>query len=1032
MSWNPSPTIGTASWNGSPSLITKNQLFSTVVGIEQAIVNYSTITVSTLTVPDWISTSALYVSDIKGARIDVSGIVFDASGLLYAPTVSSQSGVFNNITNVSVQQFVFKPTFTGNIQVSFDLGLGQAIGGFLAGLGAAVGGALIGVGTGLGLAIQGAEQGIATMIAGRPQNNITNNTYETINFTSQLQVSTLGNAQIAYSSIFRTVSSSSANQVPGREIFTSTIFYPGQICIRAASDPINLITGDPNLNTSTIQSFGQWVPLTGLEPDAITGNSVSTNFLSTGQASMGSNTVFFENITGGQSNNYNAPLIFNTGSGNNAKLVGYLQNLYMQTNNGFVFTQYNSATEAGSLYLGTGANQSLLNVSSIFSRGSIQANTGYFSSLTVNDLTVISTFSTQYTIVECNVLSTSIVTAYLVSTQNLQAQYTSPFTFSSILGNPTGPFDITRYDSLFSTTYNSVSSLQQNILNYSLNLQVQDEATFNIGDPGPLGVTFNVTPANIQQWASTQIIFNGYQGPGGIDLGWVGQWGVTPGDTTGVAPGGATFDVLYAPNPGTGFNAPFYLTEESNRSYPVGTSTFYQQPNPNPPGPITFSARMTLPPVIGGSRSGWWQMTTPAPPPYASSNNNTFQIYQDINDTYIQGTDRLHLVAGDVFVDGSLVLSNANLNVNSVTAPTINSSNGFFINFLSTGSVRASTVYATSFLSSATYLNPLTFTGDFNASPVQNPLNFTYNLNTVNYQIQRTLTVPSRGPNMFNSMNVNEWNNTIWYAPTGTNATTGGPQIYLGELTRTSGFAYGPAKFWINNTVLPAVNFPVSVVRSGGWLSSIGNAVVSGTGFNLIQTPDGVNWTLTSNVANPVGLGGQSYSNSYNLQLNQQLTQLNVGMPYTEVVSGTKTTTANKIMLNANQIRTITYGSPSFPPREAGFELSSYFDANVVFEGSSTQSDAVNNIISPAGSLGYACVAWSPQLWFGRMRTDYGIQGFEIEAVVSAISGTFGDLIWASHRYINITLSPAEANIREIYFMVPANWMTYENLLGPY
>ena len=155
-------------------------------------------------------------------------------------------------------------------------------------------------------------------------------------------------------------------------------------------------------------------------------------------------------------------------------------------------------------------------------------------------------------------------------------------------------------------------------------------------------------------------------------------------------------------------------------------------------------------------------------------------------------------------------------------------------------------------------------------------------------------------------------------------------------------------------------------------------------------------------------------------------------MPFTEVVSGTKAIVANKLMINTNQIRTIVYGSPSFPPREAGFELTSYFDANVVFDGS--QSDAINNIISPYGNLGYACVAWSPQCWFGRIRTQsLGIQGFEIEAVVSAVSGTFGDLIWASHRYLNVVASSGlAADIREIYFMAPMNYMTEENLLGPY
>lgn len=1037
MSWNPTPTIGSANWQGNAQLATKNQLLSSVSGLYADIqdIGLSSITVgdlkvSTLTVANWLSAPIINVCTLHAQAIDISGVALDPSGVIITNAISANQALFNLQILSSLE---FKQTFNNSVNVSVDLHVGEAISGALTGLGFLIFETLLGLGAGLGAAFQGIGNGIAAMISARGSQTtyINNNQFELLGGSTQLQVSTLGNAYPLYSSITRFVSSSAANVVPGREIFVSSFFLPGQICIRSISDPFPMMTSDSNLNTSTIQQFGEWVPLAGLEPSDMVGNSLSTNLISAGQILSGSNTTFFQGITGGQSNAYNAGIQFTTGATNLARLIGYNQNLYMQTSQGFIFTQPGTLVENASLYLGTTANASLLNVSSIYSRGNIQSQTLFASSITAEALTVISTINVTNTNI-ANVTSTQTVEANNIYANFADISTFAPFFFSSQLGNPTGPFDINKYDNILSTTYDQVSSLTQNILNYSLNVSVLDEPNFNIGDPGPLGVTYKVTPQNISQWASTQIIFNGYQGPGAIDLGWVAQWGVTPGDLGGVAPGGATFDVIYGPSPAQQYqySAPFYLTENSNNSYPVGVSTFYQQANPDLPYPVSFTARMTLPPIVGGSRSGWWQMTTPCPPPYATSNNNTFKIFQDINDTYITATDRLHLQAGDIIMDGSFTLSN--VNAQSVTAPLVNSSNGFFVNFVSTGNVFTSTLYASAFVSTPQYNNPLTFTGSINNTPIQTPMNFSYNFNTTDYQIQRTLTVPSRGPNMFNSMNVNEWNNTIWYAPLGTNATTGGPQIYLGELTRTSGFAYGPAKFWINNTVLPAVPFPVSVVRSGGWLSSIGTAVTTGTGFNLIQTPDGVNWTLTQNVPNPVGLGGQSYSNNYNLLMNQQLAQLNVGMPYTEVVSGTKSIVANKVMLNANQIRTITYGSPSFPPREAGFELSSYFDANVVFEGSSTQSDAVNNIISPSGSLGYACVAWSPQLWFGRMRTDFGIQGFEIEAVVSAISGTFGDLIWASHRYINITLSPAEANIREIYFMVPVNWMTYENMLGPY
>lgn len=243
-----------AQWNGSPAFATKKQLVSSISGLYQDLqdlsgFNFQNLQVSTLTASEWVSTPILYVSDIIGANIDISGIQITKDGVFNAPIVSLSSLSFKGLDKLV------------DLDVSFDLGLGDALGGFLGGLGALVGGGLIAVGTGAGLTIQGAEQGIATMVAGRPQNFINNNVYETVNFTSQLQISTLGNDNPLYSSIFRTVSSVSPNTVPGPEEFVSTFFQPGTTCIRSVSDPFNLISGNSNLNTSTIQSFGQWVPL---------------------------------------------------------------------------------------------------------------------------------------------------------------------------------------------------------------------------------------------------------------------------------------------------------------------------------------------------------------------------------------------------------------------------------------------------------------------------------------------------------------------------------------------------------------------------------------------------------------------------------------------------------------------------------------------------------------------------------------------------------------------------------------------------
>ena len=277
-----------ASWAGSQKLATQKQLVSSIAGlysdiqdIEISSITVTNLKVSTLTASQFISTTFLNVSTLRAENLDISGISFDASGIFFAPTVSSTQGQFSLL---SLSTLSLKGLDLGGINLSFDLGLGSALGGLLGGLGAAVGGAFIGVGTGLGLAVSGAEQGIATLIAGRPENYINSNVYETINFTSQLQLSTLGNAYPLYSSVFRTVSSSSANTVPGAEIFTSSFFYPGTTCIRTVSDPFNLITGDSNLNTSTIQSFGQWQPVftpyfSSLSTIALTASNVRTSNL---------------------------------------------------------------------------------------------------------------------------------------------------------------------------------------------------------------------------------------------------------------------------------------------------------------------------------------------------------------------------------------------------------------------------------------------------------------------------------------------------------------------------------------------------------------------------------------------------------------------------------------------------------------------------------------------------------------------------------------------------------------------------------
>ena len=116
---------------------------------------------------------------------------------------------------MSLSTLQLKGIDIGGINFSFDLGLGDALGGALAGLGAAIGGAFVGAGTGIGLGVQGLTTGLASLVNSRGDTFINNTTFETINGTTQLQISTLGNSYPFYSSIFRSVSSIAPNITPG-------------------------------------------------------------------------------------------------------------------------------------------------------------------------------------------------------------------------------------------------------------------------------------------------------------------------------------------------------------------------------------------------------------------------------------------------------------------------------------------------------------------------------------------------------------------------------------------------------------------------------------------------------------------------------------------------------------------------------------------------------------------------------------------------------------------------------------------------
>jgi len=1017
---NAAPSLQGALWNGNAQLATKNQLISSISGLYTDLQDLSgfqfqNLDVSTLTVRNWISAPTLYVSSLYAANIDLSGIAIDPSGVFIVNDISANQSYFN-ITNISVMKMEFKPTFTGNIQVTFDLGLGQAIGGLAAGLGAAVGGAAIGVGTAVGLAIQGAEQGIATMVAGRPQNFITNNTYETINFTSQLQVSTLGNAAPYYSSIFRTVSSVSANQVPGKEIFTSTIFYPGQICIRTVSDPINLITGDSNLNTSTIQSFGQWCPLEGLEPTNIDADSISTINLSSGNlfASLGqietleSYSGVFSNAGFAQSASlaYQAPLQFQTGATNGAAFIGNLNRLYCYNDTGYIFSGTPGTTEMGSLYLGQNANESLLNISSIYSQGQIKTVDFYASTITAEQLNVVSTLFLTSTNIEIITSTQTINADNLIATNASIANFISSFSFTTGVGNPSGSYDINKNFSLFSTSYNGVSSLTNNILNYQMNLQIQDQTSFNLNiAETSFGVLYKLSPTNASQWGSTLMIFNDYQNPGGIELPVASvfqQAGLT-----------GTFDIQTQYNPNTpGYYSAFSIVQDWIPGSEFSTfSTFLSVSGPNPPTPVPLVYQRY---TIGSS--GWIESIENNPAPYETENNNTFTISQDINDVTLATTDRLNLKAGEIFFEGAVNLNDINVN-------TVNVVNGNFQN-LQASNIQVTAVNVTDIDTQSNY------SGSYNAVPTLTPLKMGFSsITSTDFTNIYPLTNPSRSPNYFNSLNLTQWNQSAYTATYGSAVEV--PHIMVGDLFAFTPPAVYSGQFYINNTISSPPQ-PIPILQNvAGYGSTIGT--VAGGTYARVRTSNGTNWAIDSNISNPQGGTFQPYT--YQSQVTTSVNEnsvVSLTQQPTFVVAPTVQVNTNKILLAAPIVRTYTYGSPSWTTREAGIEYSSYFDSNVVFLDGNTYSDAMNPILNPLGNLYYAYSAWSAQVWFGRIRTEsFGIQGMDVIGGPLLYAGTT-EYIWQSIRYLNVvgTAGSVSADIREMYLMIPANYMSITSFAG--
>jgi hypothetical protein len=208
---------------------------------------------STVTAANYISTPDIECSTINGATFGTSSITVDVVGVstLAANSISTLGAVMRDALVSTLQ---FNPSLGGVSLGGVNLGLGSILGNVV-GWGAGVMGAATGT--------VGMITGTAALMMGRPGNNINSSNFEMINGTSQIQFSTLGTSTV---SIFREVQSTGdPSQVPGEEVFISTIIPPGAHCIRTVSDPINTMSSP----SSTVQAFGEWEEIPYILPSSI-------------------------------------------------------------------------------------------------------------------------------------------------------------------------------------------------------------------------------------------------------------------------------------------------------------------------------------------------------------------------------------------------------------------------------------------------------------------------------------------------------------------------------------------------------------------------------------------------------------------------------------------------------------------------------------------------------------------------------------------------------------------------------------------
>ena len=262
-----------------------------------------------------IFTPSISTNTISTSQI-VSKDVFTST--LTVSTLNAPNFVISTINTSTINsiftdtQFSLTSTLSllGNVDV--NLGLGNQIAGLIGGAGAQA----------LGVSLGGAGliTGAAALVSGRTSGGVNNSIFQTVNGSTQLQFSTIGSN---VSSIFLTTNSASPFTTPGLEIQQSQGVAAGTYCVRSVGDPLYI-----NNNVSSIQMFGQWVPV--IQPTAtIPALAISSLGVSTSQSVTGNvSSLFVSSVNGAvYPPTSGAPTIPSTIALSTATLLGNLSSI---------------------------------------------------------------------------------------------------------------------------------------------------------------------------------------------------------------------------------------------------------------------------------------------------------------------------------------------------------------------------------------------------------------------------------------------------------------------------------------------------------------------------------------------------------------------------------------------------------------------------------------------------------------------------------------------------------------------------------